>query len=97
MRYLTERLMQTVFFLIGFPFLRLFSPRWLPEITSTKCAQISRFRPSLLAPCAHNTNWDTEPLSEGSVTPGNPRWVNNTIPRPVRSSDRARSLLKEFG
>jgi peptide/nickel transport system substrate-binding protein len=31
----------------------------------------------------------------GPVTPGNPRWVNSSIPRPARSLDRARSLLKE--
>src|SRR5215469_12916851 len=33
----------------------------------------------------------------GPVTPGNPRWVNRSIPRPVRSIDRARSLLKDAG
>jgi ABC-type transport system substrate-binding protein len=33
----------------------------------------------------------------GAVTPGNPRSANNTIPRPVRSLDRARSLLKGAG
>jgi peptide/nickel transport system substrate-binding protein len=33
----------------------------------------------------------------GPVTPGNHRWVNNTIPRPARSLDRAHSLLKEAG
>jgi hypothetical protein len=30
MRYLTERLRQTVFLLVGFPFLRLFSACWSP-------------------------------------------------------------------
>lgn len=33
----------------------------------------------------------------GPVTPGNPRWANNTIPRPGRSLDGARSLLKDAG
>lgn len=33
----------------------------------------------------------------GPVTPGNPRWVNSSIPRPVRSIERARSLLKNAG
>src|SRR6202008_1983811 len=30
-------------------------------------------------------------------TPGNPRWVNNTIPRPARSLEHSRSLLKDAG
>jgi peptide/nickel transport system substrate-binding protein len=33
----------------------------------------------------------------GSVTPGNRRWVNASIPRPSHSLERARSLLKEAG
>ena len=33
----------------------------------------------------------------GPVTPGNPRWVNTSIPHPARSLERARSLLKEAG
>ena len=33
----------------------------------------------------------------GPVTPGNPRWVNHSIPRSARSLDRARALLKEAG
>jgi peptide/nickel transport system substrate-binding protein len=33
----------------------------------------------------------------GPVTPGNPRWVNQAIPRPARSVEHARSLLKEAG
>ena len=33
----------------------------------------------------------------GPVTPGNPRWVNSSIPRPARSLDHARSLLKDAG
>src|SRR5260370_40706141 len=33
----------------------------------------------------------------GPVTPGNRRWVNASIPRPSRSLERARSLLKEAG
>jgi peptide/nickel transport system substrate-binding protein len=33
----------------------------------------------------------------GPVTPGNPRWINHSIPRPARSLQRARSLLKEAG
>jgi peptide/nickel transport system substrate-binding protein len=33
----------------------------------------------------------------GPVTPGNPRWVNSSIPRPARSFEHARSLLKEAG
>ena len=33
----------------------------------------------------------------GPVTPGNPRWVNTSIPHPARSLDHARSLLKEAG
>ena len=33
----------------------------------------------------------------GPVTPGNHRWVNASIPRPSRSLERARSLLKEAG
>lgn len=33
----------------------------------------------------------------GPVTPGNPRWVNSSIPRPARSLDHARSLLKDGG
>lgn len=33
----------------------------------------------------------------GPVTPGNPRWVNNAIPRPARSVEQSRSLLQEAG
>lgn len=33
----------------------------------------------------------------GPVTPGNPRWVNTALPRPVRSLERARSLLQDAG
>ena len=33
----------------------------------------------------------------GPVTPGNPRWVNSSIPRPARSLEHARSLLKDAG
>jgi peptide/nickel transport system substrate-binding protein len=33
----------------------------------------------------------------GPVTPGNPRWVNSSIPRPARSFEQARSLLKDAG
>lgn len=33
----------------------------------------------------------------GPVTPGNPRWVNAAIPRPARSFEHARSLLKDSG
>jgi peptide/nickel transport system substrate-binding protein len=33
----------------------------------------------------------------GPVTPGNRRWVNTALPRPARSTDRARQLLKEAG
>lgn len=33
----------------------------------------------------------------GPVTPGNPRWVNSSIPRPARSLDHARSLLRDAG
>jgi peptide/nickel transport system substrate-binding protein len=33
----------------------------------------------------------------GLVTPGNKRWANAAIPRPPRSLDRARALLKEAG
>jgi peptide/nickel transport system substrate-binding protein len=33
----------------------------------------------------------------GPVTPGNPRWFNRDIPRPARSLERARSLLKDAG
>ncbi|HYL83880.1 MAG TPA: ABC transporter substrate-binding protein [Candidatus Angelobacter sp.] len=33
----------------------------------------------------------------GPVTPGNHRWRNPAIPRPTRSLERARSLLKEAG
>jgi hypothetical protein len=96
MRYLTERLMQTVFLLVGFPLSGLLSTRRSPEMNSMKCDWIPRLRARPLAACAHNTNWDVE-LRSGAGTPGNPRWVNNTIPRPPRSLGRARSLLKEAG
>lgn len=33
----------------------------------------------------------------GPVTPGNPRWVNRAIPRPPRSLEQSRSLLKDAG
>jgi len=33
----------------------------------------------------------------GPITPGNRRWVNASIPRPSRSLEGARSLLKEAG
>lgn len=33
----------------------------------------------------------------GPVTPGNHRWGNSAIPRPVRSLEKARALLKEAG
>jgi peptide/nickel transport system substrate-binding protein len=33
----------------------------------------------------------------GPVTPGNRRWLNASIPRPPRSLDRARTLLKDAG
>ena len=33
----------------------------------------------------------------GPVTPGNPRWVNNSIPKPAKSVEQARSLLKATG
>ena len=33
----------------------------------------------------------------GPVTPGNPRWVNASLPRPPRSLDRARELLRAAG
>jgi peptide/nickel transport system substrate-binding protein len=33
----------------------------------------------------------------GSVTPGNRRWMNESIARPARSLERARALLKEAG
>jgi peptide/nickel transport system substrate-binding protein len=33
----------------------------------------------------------------GPVTPGDHRWVDNSIPHPPRSLDRARALLKESG
>jgi peptide/nickel transport system substrate-binding protein len=33
----------------------------------------------------------------GPVTQGNPRWVDASLPRPARSLDRARSLLKDAG
>jgi hypothetical protein len=93
MRYLTERLMQTVSLLVGIPFSGLLSPRWHAEINSMKCDQIPKLRARRLAACAHNTNWDLEPaLGQARV---NPRWGNNTIPRPPRPLGRAPSLLKE--
>jgi hypothetical protein len=93
MRYLTERLMQTVFLLVGIPFSGLLSPRRHPEINSMKCAWIPRLRARRLAASAHNTNWDVEPaLGQARV---NPRWVNNTIPLAPRPLGRAPSLLKE--
>lgn len=33
----------------------------------------------------------------GPVTQGNPRWVDASLPRPARSLDRARALLKDAG
>jgi peptide/nickel transport system substrate-binding protein len=33
----------------------------------------------------------------GPVTPGNPRWVDASIPHPPRSIERARALLREAG
>ena len=33
----------------------------------------------------------------GLVTPGNPRWLDATLPRPARSLDRARELLRAAG
>jgi peptide/nickel transport system substrate-binding protein len=33
----------------------------------------------------------------GLVTPGNPRWMDTAIPRPARSLDRARELLRAAG
>ena len=33
----------------------------------------------------------------GPVTPGNRRWLNNSIPHPARSLDNARALLKQAG
>src|SRR4029077_5654280 len=33
----------------------------------------------------------------GPVAPGNRQWIDNSIPHPSRSLDRARSLLKEAG
>ena len=47
MRYLTERLMQTVFLLVGFPLSGLLSPRRSPEIHSMKCDWIPRLRATL--------------------------------------------------
>jgi hypothetical protein len=44
MRHLIERLMQTVFLSAGFPFSRLFSFRWPPEINSMKWDCIPGFR-----------------------------------------------------
>jgi hypothetical protein len=43
MGYLTERLMQTVFLPAGFPFSRLFSFHWPPEINSMKWDWIPSF------------------------------------------------------
>jgi hypothetical protein len=65
MRYLTERLMQTVFLLVGFPLSGLLSPRRSPEMNSMKCDWIPRLRARPLAACAHNTNWDVELRSGG--------------------------------
>jgi hypothetical protein len=80
MRYLTERLVQIVFFLVGVPFSRLFSLRCSPEINVMKWSWIPGFRARRLASCAHSTNRGAEPAL-GAVTPGNPHWVNNAIPR----------------
>ena len=33
----------------------------------------------------------------GHVTPGNPLWLNTALPKPVRSAERARQLLKDAG
>jgi peptide/nickel transport system substrate-binding protein len=33
----------------------------------------------------------------GNVSPGNRRWVNTALPRPARSLDRARALLRDAG
>jgi hypothetical protein len=81
MRHLTERLMQTAFLLVGIPFSGLLCPRRHPKINSMKCDQIPKLRARRLAARAHNTNWDLElALGQERV---NPRWVNNTIPRPA--------------
>src|ERR1700722_325604 len=49
MRHQTERLVQSVFLLVGFPLSDLLSPRWPPGISSTKFDCIPRLRARRLA------------------------------------------------
>ncbi len=68
MRYLTERLRQSVFLLNGTACSRRFSPCWSPGINVMKWDCITGFCARRLAPVSHSTNWDAEPRSEGGHT-----------------------------
>jgi hypothetical protein len=92
MRHLTERLMQTVFLLVGFPLSGLSTTRRLLEISPIKPDGIPRLRARHLAACAHNTNWTWSPAIDRYAREFT--LVNNTVPRPPRSLGRARLLLE---
>ena len=61
MGYLTQRLLQTVSLLVGFPLSGLLSTHRAPEINSMKCHWIAGLPARRLAACAHITNWEVEP------------------------------------